>query len=81
MNSLAVPAPAIVAVAGLGLLGAGLGLYIPATNAAVLHLALSSLPPAQRRALAAAVPALGAVAQAVDRLAGAAGSPADPDLR
>jgi len=40
-----------------------------ATNAAVLHLALSTLPAPQRRALAAAVPALGALAQAVDRLA------------
>ncbi len=52
-----------------------------ATNAAVLHLALSTLPPGQRRALAAAVPALDALARAVDRLADAAGSPADPDLR
>jgi DNA-binding MarR family transcriptional regulator len=40
-----------------------------ATNAAVLHLALSTLPAPQRRALAAAVPALTALAQAVDRLA------------
>ena len=40
-----------------------------ATNAAVLHLALSTLPPRQRRALAAAVPALDALARAVDRLA------------
>jgi DNA-binding MarR family transcriptional regulator len=40
-----------------------------ATNAAVLHLALSTLPAQQRRALTAAVPALGALAQAVDRLA------------
>ncbi len=40
-----------------------------ATNAAVLHLALSTLPPPQRRALAAAVPALAALASAVDRLA------------
>ena len=40
-----------------------------ATNAAVLHLALSTLPPHQRRALAAAVPALAALATAVDRLA------------
>jgi DNA-binding MarR family transcriptional regulator len=40
-----------------------------ATNAAVLHLALSALPASQRRALAAAVPALDALATAVDRLA------------
>ena len=40
-----------------------------ATNAAVLHLALSTLPAPQRRALAAAVPALDALARAVDRLA------------
>jgi DNA-binding MarR family transcriptional regulator len=40
-----------------------------ATNAAVLHLALSTLPAPQRRALAAAVPALDALASAVDRLA------------
>ena len=40
-----------------------------ATNAAVLHLALSTLPASQRRALAAAVPALDALARAVDRLA------------
>ena len=40
-----------------------------ATNAAVLHLALSTLSAPQRRALAAAVPALDALAQAVDRLA------------
>ena len=40
-----------------------------ATNAAVLHLALSTLPPKQRRALAAAVPALDALASAVDGLA------------
>ena len=45
-----------------------------ATNAAVLHLALSTLPAAQRRALAAAVPALDALAQAVDRLADTATS-------
>ena len=50
-----------------------------ATNAAVLHLALSTLPPAQRRALAGAVPALDALAQAVDRLADAAGSPDGPE--
>jgi DNA-binding MarR family transcriptional regulator len=40
-----------------------------ATNAAVLHLALSTLPASQRRALAAAVPALDALAEAVGRLA------------
>ena len=40
-----------------------------ATNAAVLHLALSTLPAKQRRALAAAVPALDALARAIDRLA------------
>jgi len=40
-----------------------------ATNAAVLHLALSTLPASQRRALATAVPALGALAEAIDRLA------------
>jgi DNA-binding MarR family transcriptional regulator len=42
-----------------------------ATNAAVLNLALSTLPPRQQRALAAAVPALDALAQAIDRLADA----------
>ena len=36
-----------------------------ATNAAVLHLALSTLPAPQRRALGAAVPALAALASAV----------------
>lgn len=40
-----------------------------ATNAAVLHLALSTLPAPQRRALAAAVPALDALASAIDHLA------------
>jgi DNA-binding MarR family transcriptional regulator len=40
-----------------------------ATNAAVVNLALSTLPTRQRRALATAVPALEALAQAVDRLA------------
>jgi phytoene/squalene synthetase len=40
-----------------------------ATNAAVLHLALSTLPARQRRALTAAVPALDALARAIDRLA------------
>src|SRR5215472_14523574 len=50
-----------------------------ATNAAVLHLALSTLPPRQRRALAAAVPALDALAAAVDRLASTPGIQAEPD--
>jgi len=45
-----------------------------ATNAAVLHLALSTLSASQRRVLAAAVPALGALARAVDRLADAQGA-------
>jgi DNA-binding MarR family transcriptional regulator len=45
-----------------------------ATNAAVLHLALSTLPARQRRALAAAVPALDALARAIDRLADHAGN-------
>ena len=40
-----------------------------ATNAAVLHLALSTLPARQRRSLAAAAPALDALARAIDRLA------------
>jgi DNA-binding MarR family transcriptional regulator len=40
-----------------------------ATNADLLHLALSSLPAQQRRALMAAMPALDALARAVDRLA------------
>jgi DNA-binding MarR family transcriptional regulator len=40
-----------------------------AVNAAMLHEALSTLPARQRRALAAAVPALDALARAVDRLA------------
>jgi len=40
-----------------------------ATNGAVLNLALSSLTSADRRALARAVPALNALASAVDRLA------------
>jgi DNA-binding MarR family transcriptional regulator len=49
-----------------------------ATNAAVLHLALSTLPARQRRALATAVPALDALASAVDRLAD---MPGDQDSR
>jgi hypothetical protein len=40
-----------------------------ATNAAVLHLALSTLPGTRRRALTAAVPAIDALAKAIDRLA------------
>jgi len=48
-----------------------------ATNAAVLHLALSTLPTRQRRALAAAAPALDALARAVDRLADTPGSLAE----
>jgi len=40
-----------------------------ATNAAVLHLAVSALPEPQQRALAAAVPAIDALARAIDRLA------------
>jgi DNA-binding MarR family transcriptional regulator len=47
-----------------------------ATNAAVLHLALTALPARQRRALAEAVPALDALAKAVDKLADAAEPPA-----
>jgi len=49
-----------------------------ATNAAVLHLALSTLPARQRRALATAVPALDALASAGDRLAD---MPGDQDSR
>jgi DNA-binding MarR family transcriptional regulator len=51
------------------------------TNAAVLHLALSTLPAKQRRALAAAVPALDALARAIDQLADtpAAGQDQDAD--
>jgi DNA-binding MarR family transcriptional regulator len=52
-----------------------------ATNAAVLHLALSTLPPRQRRTLAAAVPALEALARAVDRLADMTSEPAEPRPR
>jgi DNA-binding MarR family transcriptional regulator len=50
-----------------------------ATNSAVLHLALSTLPAAQRRALAAAVPALDALAKAIDRLADTVAPPAEQD--
>jgi hypothetical protein len=49
-----------------------------ATNAAVLNLALSSLPAQQRRALAAAVPALHALAREVDRLADTPVAPPEP---
>jgi hypothetical protein len=45
----------------------------------VLHLALSTLPAAQRRALAAAVPALDALAKAIDRLADTVAPPAEQD--
>jgi DNA-binding MarR family transcriptional regulator len=40
-----------------------------ATNSAVLHLALSTLPAAQRRTLTRAAPALQALTTAIDRLA------------
>ena len=50
-----------------------------ATNAAVLHLALSTLPVKQRRALAAAAPALDALARAIDQLADAPASAQDRD--
>jgi len=52
-----------------------------ATNAAVLHLALSTLPEAQQRALAAAVPALDALAGAIDRLADTTRPPAGQGSR
>ncbi len=52
-----------------------------ATNAAVLNLALSTLPARQRRALASAVPALHALAREVDRLADTPVTPAEPDAR
>jgi DNA-binding MarR family transcriptional regulator len=52
-----------------------------ATNAAVLNLALSSLPARQRRALAAAVPALQALAREVDRLADTPATSPEPDPR
>jgi DNA-binding MarR family transcriptional regulator len=52
-----------------------------ATNAAVLNLALSTLPPRQQRALAVAAPALDALAQAIDRLADAQASAGEPDPR
>ena len=47
--------------------------------AAVLHLALSTLPEPQQRALTAAVPAIDALARAIDRLADT--PPADQDPR
>ena len=50
-----------------------------ATNAAVLHLALSTLAESQQRALTAAVPAIDALARAIDRLADT--PPADQDPR
>jgi DNA-binding MarR family transcriptional regulator len=49
-----------------------------AVNAAVLDQALSTLPARQRRALAAAVPALDALARAIDRLADTPNVPAGP---
>ena len=52
-----------------------------ATNAAVLNLALSTLPPRQQRALAVAAPALDALAQAIDRLADVHASPGEPGPR
>ena len=51
-----------------------------ATNAAVLHLALSTLPARQRRALVAAVPALDELARAIDRLADNADAADTPDM-
>jgi DNA-binding MarR family transcriptional regulator len=51
-----------------------------ATNAAVLHLALSTLPAPQRRALAAAVPAIDALARAIDRLADTPSADQDPSM-
>ena len=51
-----------------------------ATNAAVLHLALSTLPAPRRRALAAAAPALDALARAVDRLANTPGTLQEPEF-
>ncbi len=45
----------------------------------VLHLALSTLPEPQQRALTAAVPAIDALARAIDRVADT--PPADQDRR
>jgi DNA-binding MarR family transcriptional regulator len=52
-----------------------------ATNAAVLNLALSALPAQQHRALAAAVPALQALAGEIDLLADTPQAPQDADTR
>lgn len=52
-----------------------------ATNAAVLHLALSTLPGRQQRALAAAAPALHALARAIDRLADVPAAPPGQEAR
>jgi DNA-binding MarR family transcriptional regulator len=52
-----------------------------ATNAAVLNLAASALPARQRRALAAAVPALHALAGEIDRLADTSLTTAEPEPR
>ena len=52
-----------------------------ATNAAVLHLALSTLPARQQRALATAVPALDALARAIDRLADVQAAPPGAEAR
>lgn len=52
-----------------------------ATNAAVLNLAWSTLTAAHRRTLAAAVPALEALAREVDRLADSSATPAEPGSR
>jgi DNA-binding MarR family transcriptional regulator len=51
------------------------------TNAAVLHLALSTLPAPQRHALASAVPAIDALARAIDRLADTPGTVPDQDTQ
>jgi DNA-binding MarR family transcriptional regulator len=48
-----------------------------ATNVAVINRALSTLPAPQRRALAAAVPALDALARAINRLADVPGASAE----
>ena len=48
-----------------------------ATNAAVINQALATLPAGQRRTLAAALPALDALARAINRLADEPGPPAD----
>jgi len=52
-----------------------------ATNAAVLNLALSSLSARQRRTLAAAVPALQALAREVDRLADTPSTSPESEMR